>query len=222
MLDIHCHLLPGVDDGAKDTAQCQAMLDAAFAAGIRHIIATPHIYDYDTPRLPIQKAFRIAKRLAMQRGITLLQGYEVNWQALPGKNADDLRPLCVEGTQTLLLELPSERMFPGWQELLSSLTQQIHIIIAHPERYVYMKKDLAIAKALVEMGCEMQVDADVLGKRLGEGKVAHKLLDAQLVHYIASDAHDEKDYQAVTRHKEQWMNKGLLCGKLPGDTGKRK
>lgn len=196
MIDIHTHILPGVDDGAKDERMTEEMLARAADAGISAIICTPHVYhaeDQAHNRLALPKA----REIAHNHGISLAMGCEFNYRALLKTGTDNLNDYCLAGTPCILLEFSNERLVPDWEILLTEIVDKGYMpIIAHPERYTYIQKDIGIAEEMISYGCELQVDAGGLmaGLFSAERKTARKLLSEGMVSYIASDAHRPEHY----------------------------
>ncbi len=184
MIDIHCHVLPGVDDGASDLECAVQMLESAAANGIGRIICTPH----SAPDMAekINQAFSKLDPLAVSLGIRIACGVEYSYGHLHG-DPKELRSLA--GTSFLLLDLGCPELPPTIVELFFSLEcSGLQIIIAHPERYL---KSLDTCEELSRLGAFFQLNA---GSILGEyGKqcrrMAEKMIENGYCHYVASDAH---------------------------------
>lgn len=214
MHDLHCHILPGVDDGARDMDEALDMLRAAQAAGVTSLTATPHCRDPYYDVVAMTRAF-----LAFQEasgGFPMRMGFEVNHHKLMELGlmwADRLR---VNGTNLLLLEL-SEGAFPSrydaYERTIFELQGMgLEVVIAHPERYVAIQQDIGLAEELVNMGCKLQVSADfIAGGRLGTSRrPAVRLLKAGLVSYMASDAHRPEHYDIFAKAYRRYGS--LLVG----------
>lgn len=220
MLDMHCHILPALDDGAPDIDTTRDMLKRAKQAGITHIVATPHVgrSNMNPPRA--EQAYQSARALAQGMGIELLFGYEASYRVLSTYDDAAIAPYCFRGTNTLLIELSNTLIFPNWEVTLPVLAKQYRIIIAHPERYEYIHKDFSLIGALRGCGCELQISADALlgGPFSGTKRTAVKMLEGGLCDYIASDAHRPGDYdafeKAVRRYGDSYTRKNRLCGEL--------
>lgn len=218
MLDIHTHILPGLDDGAVDDAMAAQMLKAAQQAGVKKIVATPHVH-----RTHGVEQFRPAySRLydsAKEMGILLIPGCELSVRALAGRaiSAENLAPFRIGETRFVLLEFPDVAPPVDWEYLVSDINRAgFHVIIAHPERYQYFAKSASRAQGLLNYGCELQLDAlsFLCGKFSGERRAAVKLLDSGFASYIASDAHRPDDYgsfHSVRRYLgNHWPTDGQL------------
>jgi protein-tyrosine phosphatase len=198
MLDIHTHILPGVDDGATDYAMAVEMLKAARQAGIDKIVTTPHVYKIRGVG-QFQSAYGRLYDSAKEIGILLIPGCELSVRALAGSviSSEILAPFQIGITHFVLLEFPDTAPPVDWEYLVSDINRSgYHVIIAHPERYQYFAKSLSRAQGLLNYGCELQLDAlsFLRGKFSSQRRVAIKLLDSGFASYIASDAHRPDDY----------------------------
>jgi protein-tyrosine phosphatase len=191
MIDLHCHILPGVDDGALDLADAVAMARVAAADGIEVIAATPHIrHDHDV-RIP-ELAGRVEElnaelgRLAV--GIEVVGGGEVAETALDGLDQEELRAVSLGGGGWILLE---PRPGPLSDSLVAAAGDLrgagFGVLIAHPERH--LSEDLPDRVAeLIEAGALVQATAAHLaGGPARAGMLA--LAERGLIHIVASDAH---------------------------------
>lgn len=199
MRDIHCHILPGVDDGARDLHESLDMLRAAKRAGITRIVCTPHCRDPYFNYAAMWNAFRLLQSRA--GGFPLQMGFEVNYAKLMDLGLDYARYLHFDGSNELLLELSrgaTKYDFVEYERAIYELQGRgYQIIIAHPERCRAIQQDIEIARRLVSMGCKLQASADfIAGGRFGkEKRPALKLLNAGLYDYVASDAHNTGHYR---------------------------
>lgn len=206
MRDIHCHILPGVDDGARNLTESGQMLCAAQRAGVTSIVCTPHVrdpyFDYDR----MWRAYRLLKAYA--KGFPITMGFEVNHTKLMELGMEWADYLHFDGSNEFLLELSSrctELDFPEYERTIYELQSRgYEVIIAHPERYRAIQKNPDLAEELVRMGCKLQASADfIAGGRLGrEKRPAKKLLKRGLYTYIASDAHRVEHYENLRRARE--------------------
>lgn len=207
MRDLHCHILPGVDDGAPDLEHSLAMLQAAREAGITSVTCTPHCrdpyFDFDA----MWEAFHTLRDAAAARGITmpLQMGFEVNHRKLMELGMGRAKSLHVDGSDEFLLELSvnaSPSRFGDYERTIFELQGMgYQVIIAHPERYRAIQRDMGLAEELVRMGCKLQASTDfVTGGRLGAEKgPAKRMLKAGLYSYLASDAHVVRHYASFAR-----------------------
>ncbi|MBE5798428.1 MAG: hypothetical protein E7321_00550 [Clostridiales bacterium] len=220
MIDMHVHILPGVDDGAKDADMTRAMMKRAADAGITFMVATPHVYRVED-QLRNRRALRVARNIAHEAGLKLNLGCEFNYRALIESGTQELDAFCLSGTKCLLLEFGCDHLMPRWDAVVSEMMDNGYLpIIAHPERYSYIQRDFGIALEMSSLGCEMQVDACGLmaGMLSAERRTARKLLKEGLVSYVASDAHSPEDYddfeKAYRTFRGEWPRKSRLIAQL--------
>lgn len=211
--DIHCHILPGVDDGAPDLASSLKMLEAAKEAGVTSIVCTPHCRDPYFDHNAMWNAFYELQ--AHADGFPLQMGFEVAHPKLIELGVEEWAPyLCFDGSNEFLLELDphaGERDFEDYERTIYELQGLGYsVIIAHPERYRAIQRDQDIAERLVRMGCHLQASADFMGGgRFGkEKKPAKKLFERNLYRYIASDAHKPEHYKYLTRAIDKFPRRG--------------
>ena len=212
MRDLHCHILPGVDDGAESMKESLAMFKAARRAGVTSITCTPHCrkpyFDY----LPMWRAFRAfeAEVHAIDPDFPLQMGFEVNYRMLMDLGLEWAERLHFDGTNEFLLELSvgaSPSQFGDYERTIFELQGLGYdVIIAHPERYVAIQKDIRLARELVHMGCKLQASTDfVRGGRLGrERRPAVRMMKEGLYTYAASDAHYVGHYSCFAQVMNRW------------------
>lgn len=196
MLDLHTHVLPGLDDGAADWDEALAMCRLAAADGIRLLAATPHWYPSQDP--PEQatvaaKLERLQELVAVEGlGLELVAGAEVALDSRLGELARQGRLPTLGSGRALLLECPphtSPRLLP---ELVYSLRLAgLRPVLAHPERTWSGSKDWGWLAGLVEQGCLVQLTGASLVGDMGAGAkaAALELINRGLAGLIASDAH---------------------------------
>lgn len=200
MIDIHNHILPAFDDGAKSFEDSLEMAKQAVDQGISILFATPHVslfHEYEnSPR--IADAVNTLQHSMDEQGLkaTIIPGAEVfpSSEMLP--NLDRGLPITL-GTsgKYILLDMPLSGMPLDMEELVYELqTRAITPILAHPERSAPIQKDPRILEELVHNGLLLQINASSLIGHNGEGAktTAFKLLDQQWVQFIASDAHSPR------------------------------
>ena len=197
MVDLHCHILPGLDDGPPDMETSLEMAQLAVADGIDTIVATPHVLSgKPLPAAQIRAATQALNETLRQREIELvvLPGAEVEMQArLPELVRTGQIMTPGDKGKYLLIELP----FMGIPRLLEQMCFELQVtgitpILAHPERTELGGRKPQILEALVERGCLLQVNAgSVLGRNGRQSRrVALDLLRSGLAQILASDAHD--------------------------------
>ncbi len=198
MIDAHTHILPTVDDGASDKEEAIRILKNGIADGVKTFILTPHIRnDADWNKIDaIKQAFVTLKKECAERelGIELILGAEISITPdLPHKI--DSNPLITINEKHVLVELPFLQL-PIYTEhvLFKLLVKGVTPIIAHPERYMYLKGKSEIIRQWVENGVMLQINTGSLIGLYGmqAKRTAKKLLKEGLVHLIGSDVHSDK------------------------------
>ncbi len=212
MRDIHCHILPGVDDGAANLEESLAMLEAAKSVGVKSIVCTPHVrdpyFDYDA----MWDSFELLR--AHAGNFPLQMGWEVNHAKLMDLGMSWADRLTFDGGREFLLEFSSrcsEYDFNEYERTIYELQGRgFTVIVAHPERYRAIQENIDIARRLVKMGCFLQASADfVAGGRLGrEKRPAKRLFEENLYTYIASDAHYPDHYRLLAEAKRNFQTQG--------------
>lgn len=206
MLDKHCHIIYGIDDGAADLKESIAMLHAAKTAGVTGIVATPHVLDetFDF-QLAITRRDTIRDH-AEELGIQLVLGAEVHWNALTRIPLDLIAQYCIENTNEILVEfnLYGDLPYDMTRRIYELQRQGLTVLIAHPERYQFVKKKFTIALDWQEMGCLLQLDANSLLLPLWSAtrNSAIAMLKRGMYACYASDAHNADDYMCLSRATE--------------------
>jgi protein-tyrosine phosphatase len=194
LVDIHSHILPGIDDGAQTFEESLAMLQLAAETGTTDIVATPHanssfVYDEQVvDGLIAELSEQAGDLLRIHRGCD----FHINFDNL----SDALRiptKYTVNGGRYLMVELPEMPSLPVMRTALGRLLA-IHVvpIITHPERNVALCSNLHELEGWVRDGCLLQVTAQSLFGRFGQTslRVSETLMNSGQVHFVASDAHD--------------------------------
>lgn len=215
MVDLHCHFLPGVDDGAANLAEGVALVRAAHANGISRILLTPHIHvgRYDNTRSSLAARFDTFQVALRSAGIPVELAFAAEVRCsdeLIGLIERDEVPFLLDarGNKTLLLEMPHSHVPPGVDQLVRWLQKKnIRPLLAHPERnkefMAYPQRVADLCKA----GCLTQVTAASVIGRFGEKAqaTAQWLLDNDLVSIIATDAHNLQHRPPLLREAAQWV-----------------
>jgi protein-tyrosine phosphatase len=197
MVDLHCHILPGVDDGARDLSDSVEMAKKAVAQGITTIVATPHHLNnqFDNHKQSIIGKVAELNRVLQTENIDLkiLSGQEVriHGEMLEGYQLGEILP--VNDTQYVLVEFSSSQI-PRYAERLFYDLQVNGLIpiIVHPERNQQIIEQPDLLYRLVEKGALTQVTAASVSGDFGKKIKAFtlQLIEANLTHFIASDAHN--------------------------------
>jgi protein-tyrosine phosphatase len=196
VIDLHSHILPGLDDGARDLDEAVQIARAALEDGTRMIAATPHVReDYPTTSAAMNNGVA-ALRAALAReeiDLVLLSGGEVALEQLDRLSMDELRRFGLGGNPSyLLVETPYYDWPLSFGDVVFRLAAAgITPVIGHPERNVAVQENPDRIEELVRGGALVQVTAASLDGRLGSRtrNCARRLIDAELVHLLGSDAH---------------------------------
>jgi protein-tyrosine phosphatase len=196
VIDLHAHILPGLDDGPPTPEAAVAMARAAAAAGTRAIAATSHVnrgFGLGPAELDAARA-ALEERLAAERvALELLPGGEIAPDRLPDLDDAALRALALGGGSHVLLECPFSPVGASMELMVADLRRRgFGVLLAHPERSPSFQREPGVLAALVERGALAQVTTGSLTGALGERarRAAEEMLRRGLLHVLASDAHD--------------------------------
>ncbi|MAY43404.1 MULTISPECIES: CpsB/CapC family capsule biosynthesis tyrosine phosphatase [unclassified Neptuniibacter] len=200
MIDLHSHLLPGIDDGASSVEEALSLARIAVADGITHMAMTPHVHPgrFDNTQQTILPVFNEFQAALDEHEINLCihAAGEVRLSAeMLGMFAVDQLPFLGEwdGQRVMLLELPHSHVPPGSDKLVQWLMARgVVPMIAHPERNKGIMSDVSKLAPFVELGCLFQLTAMSVAGNFGvEAKrLSDEMLDKGWVTVIASDAHN--------------------------------
>jgi protein-tyrosine phosphatase len=215
MIDIHCHVLPGIDDGPGTFEEALALAMACLSDGICHIVATPHVFPgrFDNLRPDIENGFRLFQDLLLLRAIPLSLSFagEVRLSAeiIELLESDQIPFLGIcEGYRTVLLELPDAQIPLGTANLVRYLiARQIRPVLAHPERNKAIMENPERVAQLVDLGCYLQLTAGSLVGQFGQ-RVAMTgcyLLEKGWVCAVASDAHNLHGRAPRMGQAREWL-----------------
>jgi protein-tyrosine phosphatase len=206
MIDIHAHILPGVDDGAKSWGESLEMARMAVNDGTRVMVATPHLFQGRTLGLgQINDKEIILRHVALLR--EKLSEAAIPLEIIPGCDfplgfeslelLDAGRALTInDANHYLLLELPDTSLPPATEDICFSLQAKgITPIITHPERHLILQESPQKLKRLIDLGCLVQMTANSLTGRFGRRvkKISRQLIKLGYIHLLATDAHNPKD-----------------------------
>ena len=196
MVDIHCHILPGIDDGAKNMSDSISMASEAEKEGIRTIIATPHLNNqYDNRKdLIVAKVDELNHVLKAEGvNVTILPGQEprIYGDILEDFEKDEIQTL--NNSNYIFIEFPSNHVPRYTEKLLFDIqVKGLTPIIVHPERNSELIERPELLYKLVEKGALTQVTASSVcgyfGKKIKSFSM--QIIEANLTHFIASDAHN--------------------------------
>ncbi len=194
IIDIHTHLLPGIDDGSKTPQESLEMLEMLAAQGIKTAVATPHYYATEqSPEKFLAARKAAAEKLTLRNGLPrILYGAEVLYFRGISR-MENIRQLCIEGTDLLLLEMPTDK----WSEYMLaeiSQLQMLHgitVVMAHIERY-FSAQPAQHFDTLLSIGAKFQINAASFTQPKLKRRLA-KMLKSGQIHFIGSDCHNTAD-----------------------------
>ena len=203
-IDLHSHVLPGLDDGVATLAEGVALARALAASGATIVAATPHV-SRRYPNTPerIAEAFAgVTEALAaVELPLELLSGAEVSFEQLERLDRDDLTALTFgRSGRCLLLEFPYDQWPDSLPQRLAALVAEgVTPLLAHPERNAVVQRAPQRLAGIVEGGALVQVNAGSVTGAFGvaAAAAARSLLDSGLAHVIASDSHHPHDRPTV-------------------------
>jgi protein-tyrosine phosphatase len=195
VIDLHCHVLPGVDDGVRTLEEAVELARAAEADGVTAIAATPHVRD-DYPTSAATMEAKVAEVNDAVRaagiGVEILRGGEVALDFLPQLRDGVSRFGLAGNPKLLLLEFP----YYGWPLNFADVVRELRVrgvvpLIAHPERNTDARESPERLRELADAGAYFQITAASLDGRLGRTTqaAALRLVELEFAHVIASDAH---------------------------------
>jgi len=197
MVDIHHHLLPGLDDGSPDLETSIAMARMALADGITHVVCTPHAssrYDFSPPLIDEKISTLRAALVHESIPLTLASGCDFH---LGYDNIKDAiahpRKYSLNATDYLLIELPDHGLSTSLEEIFYQLRLAgLRLILTHPERNPTLQRDHARLATWLREGMLVQITASSVLGHFGETarKMSHTLLASRWVHFLATDAHN--------------------------------
>ena len=205
MIDLHCHILPGVDDGPKNLDESLEMVRIFIKAGYRQLVATPHQVPGTTWMLSIEK---IRNKLAELNNAIKTEGLELD--VLPGMEIafDPLIPgllakgqlLTLGETSYVLIETPFQQFPLGWEQVIfEMLSKGYFILMAHPERCAQLAASPQMVNGLIASGVHLQVNWDSFLGYHGRSalRMADYLADSRYIHCLATDSHNPQERHAA-------------------------
>jgi protein-tyrosine phosphatase len=195
VIDLHCHVLAGIDDGPETIEDALALARASAVAGVRAIVATPHVsshYPNESHTIGVLVDELSALLTAEGVAIEIRAGAEVALTRVAEIEDSELERLRLGGGEWILLEPPFSPVAPALEMIVGDLHRRGHrILLAHPERCPAIHRDPDILRSLVAGGVLTSITAGSLVGRFGSTvqRFAMALVDDELVHNVASDAH---------------------------------
>lgn len=193
MIDIHCHIFHDLDDGPRNRDVSLNMVRQQHAAGVTTIIGTPHSPNSSasrkySPALIRERAYEL-QELAQADGldIAILPGTEINYHNQISKQLKTETIIPLAGSRTVLIEMPvfavDMRFLPTAIELME---EGYHVVLAHPERYIYNQRDIDDLRRIHETGVLFQITANAVSDKNSTTLFEHTMVDL-----VASDAHGD-------------------------------
>lgn len=194
LFDIHCHLIPYVDDGARNMDEAVRMLKMEYNQGVRYIIVTPHYRQgmFETPMDKILKYFIKLRDVGKKVGIQVFLGCEYHVEENMVRNLREKKRPCMASSRYVLTEFGYGVDIYSVHEGIDSLLRGGYLpIIAHVERYPQICENWEFLREIVHRGAFLQVNAEsVIGDNGRTAKkFCRKLMKQDLLHYVGTDAH---------------------------------
>jgi protein-tyrosine phosphatase len=210
MIDLHCHLLPGIDDGPETLEESLELCRIAVSDGITRAIVTPHIHPgrWSNTRESIERDCASLRAELDQREIPLRLGFAAEVRLtdeVMGQVEREEIPFYgeVDGYRIMLLEFPHGHVIPGSEQLVAWLMRRnVRPMIAHPERNRQVMRDPGLLQPFLDAGCWLQITGGSVLGQFGERAqyISRQLLLDDQVAVVASDGHNRKARQPVLRH----------------------
>jgi protein-tyrosine phosphatase len=202
-VDMHSHLIPGIDDGAKTISEAVDLIRSLKALGYQKIITTPHVYQeyYPNTKAVILRGYDTLQKVLLQEGITIPTEVAAEYflddyfESLLAKN--EILPL---NGRYILVEMSFYGASPKLYEYLFQIQTKGYIpILAHPERYLYFRNNIDEFVKLKQAGCLLQMNIlSITGYYNEQVKhLAYKLLDNGLIDLLGTDLHHHKHLEAI-------------------------
>lgn len=219
-VDLHSHLIPGIDDGVKSWDESLNLLSQLSELGYKKLITTPHIIQSYYPNTPakIREGVAELNRLLAESNINIdvEAGAEYYLDEYFAKQVETKQDLLSFGNGYILIETPFMNKPIFLEETVFNLQANgFKPILAHPERYTYLQNNLELIKNLTSLGLFMQVNISSLtGYYSKEAqKLAKHLIDTNQIHFLASDIHHQKHLDQIKRATKSKLFQ--RCRQLP-------
>ncbi|MBU6341919.1 MAG: histidinol phosphatase [Bacteroidetes bacterium] len=204
-VDMHAHWLPGIDDGAATLEESMELLRKLQNLGYTKLIATPHIYQELYPNSPetILPALEQVRQEAQNQNIPLQ--LEAAAEYFLDEHFEDLLDkdqILSFSNKRVLIEMSFLAPYPNLHQTVYKLRRKGYKpVLAHPERYLYLAKNIEEFEKIQSYGCELQVNLLSLAGYYGkaEKKLALNMLEADLVDFLGTDLHNAKHHEALAK-----------------------
>lgn len=218
IVDIHSHVLPGVDDGAKDMAMTEQMIVALYEQGVRTLFATPHVslHSRDDKAQRVQRAYEKVKEFVKENypDMQIVLGSEVYMEPGMLERIKNEPTLTMNESPYVLCEFSFGGAYRDMYALLQQLVRaRLKPVIAHVERYSCLQGQWDLIAELREMGVLMQINAESLSGKMFDRryKYGKALILADVIDFVGSDTHDMAGRKPLMDQAEKTIVK--LVGK---------
>ncbi len=217
MIDIHAHILPGVDDGPMTMEESIQLIEHAIDEGITEIIVTPHSYNphFDVQKELVLEKLKLVKAEISKRELPMIlhAGQEIRIQEDSGLMLETAQALTLGNSKYVLLELPTATIPMYTVKVIQDILNLNKIpIIAHPERNRAIAENPDRLKRLITNGALSQITAGSLAGHFGKNvqKLSLKLVEANLVHAYGSDVHNVETRPFLFEKGLDYLDKNKL------------
>lgn len=211
MIDLHTHILSETDDGAVSFEESVALLFEAKKAGFTGIVCTPHYKkgSYEKDSSYIYNRIEELKIDAKRIGINLYQASEIYADEQICKLVEEAKVTTINGSRYLLIEFPiNKEPIKNYMEIIDNIFKRGYIpIVAHPERYPYIQKNMKFVKDLLNRGALLQANFASIDGYYGAQakKTVIKLVKNKMIHFLGSDTHKKKSiYPNINKYVEAY------------------
>ena len=211
IIDVHAHILPGIDDGAKTLTDSIEIARWLAEQGVTDVIATPHFVDeseYVSTRIENSKLLVLLQNELRKQNINIRihLGNEIYICEHIAELISAGKISTLAGSRYILVELPLDMEYPGYEDYLRDLIDdEFRVVLAHPERYSLLQRNYKLAKSLRNMGVLFQCNYGSLSGKYGieARNLVHKLAKDKMIFTLGSDAHrrSRTDYVTLGREK---------------------
>ncbi len=215
MIDIHNHMLPAVDDGAKNDEMALSMLKEAVRQGVEHLVLTPHLYEADIIKGTGEWKAKIEAGKRTVMGLVAEHKLPLELTVAAEVRYQDMLPIILEeldvliGSKYILLEFAFHSVPNNVERIIYDIISKgVTPIIAHPERIKPWQRDPKKLEELINMGCPTQLDIGSFLGTLGPNteKLANFLFDRDAVHLVGSDSHNLESRALYAKPGYDWLS----------------
>lgn len=207
MIDVHSHLLYGVDDGSKSIEESIEIINELYNVGIKDIILTPHYINYSKYSSNKKENEKKLKELKKKvKNVNLYLGNEIYIDDEISNLIKTKEISSLNESKYLLIELPMSGECHNYRDIfLDLINEGYKVILAHPERYLSFQKDFSKIEEMVDIGVLLQCNIGSILNQYGRKakKTFIKILKQDYVSYIGTDIHHRIDYNIIIEAKKK-------------------